>query len=684
LLTRRAGAAIALTACLAMTAVLVPTQALAAGKQRVVRGTAPMQGMNVVLLAASPGGAQPAVLGRSRSRRGGAFALRYRPSGPHSVKYLLATRPGGAAEAGFPVPGTSYRLAAALGAGSVPRRATLNERTTVAMGYAMAQFIDGGRVAGKDPGLRNSAAMSGDLVRVGSGGLSKVLRRFPNGNSTSTLRAFDSLSNLLGACRVQGRRCASLLRLAGAPGGGPAVDTLAATVNLARYPWHNAKGLFRLSLSARPRFKPALARGARPDAWTLALRFEGSPRGLDGPGNFAIDAEGGIWVGNNYEYSRKSRQSICFGRSLFRFTPTGQYYPGSPYESGGTSGVGFGISIDPSEHVWVGNFGFEGRGCRKAAPHNSVSEYQPNGKAISPGLETAGPGRNDKGEIVETYRGGWEVGGINWPQATVSDQEGNIWVANCGNDSVTRIAGGNPAQALNLGPAWLTAGSSVGFERPFGATVNAEGDVFLTGNSSNSVLKLSPSGRVLSLVTGGGLHLPMDAKVDDNGYVWVSNSKWVVAPCPGKRSAREVLEGEQEGGRNVTLIKPNGQIAPGSPIDGAGLQNPWGVAIDGVGQVWVANFGGSRLSELCGTDPQSCPPGKRQTGAAISPEGTGYGFDGLVRDTGVAIDPSGNVWLANNWKSAPIQTNPGGYQIVAYLGLAAPVKTPLIGEPEQP
>ena len=32
---------------------------------------------------------------------------------------------------------------------------------------------------------------------------------------------------------------------------------------------------------------------------------------------------------------------------------------------------------------------------------------------------------------------GWTQGGISWAQATVADAEGNIWIANCGNESVT-------------------------------------------------------------------------------------------------------------------------------------------------------------------------------------------------------------------------------------------------------
>jgi DNA-binding beta-propeller fold protein YncE len=179
------------------------------------------------------------------------------------------------------------------------------------------------------------------------------------------------------------------------------------------------------------------------------------------------------------------------------------------------------------------------------------------------------------------------------------------------------------------------------------------------------------------------MHLPLGIAGDSNGYMWVSNNKWVVAPCPGKVPANEVEQKVGKGGGTVTLLKPSGEPLSEDPITGAGLNNPWGIAVDAAGQVWVANFGGQRLSELCGTEPRNCPPGKRHRGAAISPK-SGYGFDGLVRNTGVAIDPSGNVWLANNWKNVPIQTNPGGYQIVAYLGLAAPTNSPQIGPPGQP
>ena len=43
------------------------------------------------------------------------------------------------------------------------------------------------------------------------------------------------------------------------------------------------------------------------------------------------------------------------------------------------------------------------------------------------------------------------------------------------------------------------------------------------------------------------------------------------------------------------------------------------------------------------------------------------------------------MWLTNNWKNEfnPLG-NPGGYEIVAFIGLAPPIATPLIGPPRRP
>ncbi len=103
------------------------------------------------------------------------------------------------------------------------------------------------------------------------------------------------------------------------------------------------------------------------------------------------------------------------------------------------------------------------------------------------------------------------------------------------------------------------------------------------------------------------------------------------------------------------------------------------------------NATGRSVTLLCGARPANCPPGAK-TGDPISPPG-GY-IGGLQIITDVAIDPAGNVWVANNWdmpeqgfKEVPepaLSTRFGGNGTVVIFGLAKPVRTPLIGPPRAP
>jgi hypothetical protein len=154
--------------------------------------------------------------------------------------------------------------------------------------------------------------------------------------------------------------------------------------------------------------KPARPPDSPPAAWTLALRFVGDGVTMDGPGNLAIDGAGSPWVTNNYTWSPDPDAVVCGSKFLLRFTPTGQYVEKSPYRGGGINGAGYGITLDPTGNVWVGNFGFSSPGCSDPPPANSVSKFSPDGTALSPDHT------------------GYTQGAIDWPQGTVSDQNGNI------------------------------------------------------------------------------------------------------------------------------------------------------------------------------------------------------------------------------------------------------------------
>jgi hypothetical protein len=587
------------------------------------------------------------------TRPSGRFVIRFRPpAAPGTVLYLAARRgPVALATVLGSIPSGQVTDA------PLPRKVVINERTTVATGFAMAQFLKGRTLAGNAVGLRNAAAMVRNLVDVTSGRIADVLGSPPNGARTSTLAAFNSLANLLANCVARRPLCFAILHAARDERGRLPAETLHAMANIARNPWRHVGRIYRIASIRPPTYAPALARA--PDAWTIALKFMGDGR-LNGPGNFAIDAEGNGWVTVNYQPGSRD-SDVCAGKTVYRFTPTGQLYPGSPYAGGGLDGAGFGIGIDPVGRIWIGNFGFEAPACtgtEEAATHDSVSVFDADGRPLSP----------------ET---GFSAGGISWPQGTVSDRAGNIWVANCGNDSVTLIPDGDPARARNI------AGDRLGLKKPFDVAIDGRGRAWVTGNGNDKVAVIGHR-RIRTIQ--GTFDQPMGIAADRNGNMWVANSARIDVPCP---DGARVTDPGPTG--SITLIGADGQIARGAPFTGGGLSIPWGIAVDGNDQVWVANFGslldegGSslvRLSQFCGTDVARCPPGWR-TGQPISPA-TGYTSDGLTRVTGLAVDPSGNVWLVNNWKLVPPPNNPGGDAILIFIGLAGPVRTPLIGLPERP
>lgn len=627
----------------------------------VLHGNTPVAGSLVTLYGAgSMRGAAADALGTAQTDSAGKFKISYfSHEGPHTVFYLTAAGPSHA-----------VKLASVLGISPFPIEIVINERTTIATAYAMAQFMAGSDMGGTYPGLQNAAATLKNLVNIRDGNLASLLSRFPNGIATSTMGKFNALSNMIAACVEQAAECPDLFALSTSPAGDVPQNTLQAALNIAHTTWReeNIAHLYAYSQKS-DLYKPVP--GSTPHNWTLALRYEGNGQELDGPGNIAFDADGNAWVCNNYTFSPDPFDpSVCGDNHLLKFTPSGETFPGAPYQGGGLYGAGFGITLDILGNIWVGNFGFQGSECTENPEFlwNTVSKFSPDGTAISP----------DRDGNVSP--GGYLSDDQARPQGTVSDRKGNIWIANCKSASVTKFEKGDHNQRVVY--------KNFGVEKPFDISIDPLGNAWVTSNGNRSVYVIDPEGNTRSVGDAVVFQKPMGIAGDSQGNMWVSNSGALAAPCE-KETVQDIIDflagisqDAPVSGASVAMIMSDGTPSADSPYTGGGLYMPWGIAVDGNDNVFVANFNGKRLSHLCGADPSNCPP-EFNTGDPISPAG-GYIFEGLTRNTGVQIDASGNVWLANNWEIVPVPTNPGGHQLVVFIGLATPVKTPLIGPPERP
>jgi hypothetical protein len=575
-------------------------------------------------------------------------------------------------------------LASAIGVtGELPGHVVVNERTTVAVGNAFAQFVRGKQIEGNTYGMVNAASMAANFADPVTGGVGVVLFSSPNGEETSTLATFNSLSNVVAACVAEKPNCRRLFAATHAIDESEQENTLQAIANLVKSPSYpdfpfNAKDpVFGLS-QRNPFYQPALER--RPTSWLLFLKITGgsySEQGADnllnGPGNFAIDREGYVWVNTNY-VPQPLHHFACAGLRLVEFDPSGQPVAGTPFTGGGLLGAGYGITLDPQGNVWVGNFGFQDPPCQflpQAATNNSVSQFQADGSPISPSQ-------------------GYTQGNISWPQGTVSDRSGNIWIGNCGNDSVTKFPGGDPNRAINIALSDPPPPAGEPQMKPFGLATDRDENVWVTNPGNSTVSIISPRGKLLKTLASSYkgrtmLTHPVGNASDTHGNIWVANSDMVSTPCPS-------IIGQGPGTNpSITLYDMETRKPyPGSPFTGGGLTLPWGIAVDGNDTVWVFNFGAkppltptlvaTGISHFCGADPSKCPAGTR-TGDPISPR-TGYRSDAFERITGGQIDPSGNIWMTSNWKIRvnPFM-NPGGNSIVVAVGAAAPINTPLIGPP---
>jgi len=582
----------------------------------------------------------------------------------------------------------------------VPRdRVTINELTTIASVWTAAQFLDGTTLSGGALGLRIAAGNVPNFVDLTTGRLGPVIQDPLNSSQTTTLAKFNTLGTLLAACiAARPNACDKLFAVATTPAGAVPKDTLSAAENIARYPWHRAADLFALLDAFYPVAPGSDWRDAphipylnfAPRAWTLSLVYTGG--GLNSLGGIAIDREGNLWADDNFLVGAQSTIFESFGGGLSKLAPNGK--PLSPmttgFRGGGIDGPGFGIAISADDRVWATSL---------AGKNISVFDAK-TGKPLSP-------------------ESGYDFGGrLGQMQGIIVAPSGDVWALDNQKDQIVYMPKGDASKGRILGRTvdGKPTDGTLRVKAPFHLAIDRQNRIWVTNSGSKTVTRFPADdpGNAQEFEVG---FAPRAVAIDSRGNAWVANT----VGHPGTAEKAALIETKLEAmlasrfgaasekdrvaqewihlyeilaeypGGDVSMIRPDGTVQP--PFDGdESFIGPWGIAVDGNDNVWVANSTGRSIAQLCGVRTENCPPGF-ETGDRISPLG-GY-IGGLQIVTDVAVDPAGNVWVANNWdlpeeagfKKLPpeaLSTRFGGNGTVVFYGLAKPVRTPLIGPVQSP
>jgi hypothetical protein len=640
----------------------------------------PIAKSTVTLWAASAGA--PKQLAQVQTDANGHFTVALpAASDPGTSLYLVAK--GGQPTA---TKGSSDNPAIALMAimgSSPPSKVVINEFTTVASVWTHAQFIDGTAIKGQPLQLKIAAGNVPSFVDLATGGWGTTIQDPLNSSQTPTMANFATLADALSGCvtQVTTDACSKLYAAARGPAGAAPSDTLTAAQAIANSPWYQPGRVFALLDAFYPMPQGKTMRAVpympylqwAPSAWVLPLKVTGG--GYRAGGKAMFDSEGNLWVGDNFTVGWQGQDSLWQGNAT-KFDPNGK--PLSPmttgFAGGGMQGGTFGAAVDSKDNAWLTSYGgktitvFDKTGKPLTPPEGVNFGGQlglmqgvivtPSGDVWVLGLEKSQlvffpKGDPTKGRIVCEGKSAEPCASFKLPFHLGIDQKDRIWVTNGGGDEVVRFPASDPSKVEKFKSGF--SGSGLG--------IDSQGNVWVTNRFGNGVHGLERMGKV-------GVVMLMGGNVD-------------------RTLAYSMFEqtGGPDGG-SVSLFKPDGTHYAGSPFTGGGLPGPWAVAVAGDDTVWISNFAGAvgRIAHLCGARTENCPPGFK-TGDQISPPG-GYVGGGLQMQTDLAISPSGDVWVMDNWQTInscygdpdeALSTRCGGQGVTIFYGMAKPVHAPQIG-----
>ena len=323
----------------------------------------------------------------------------------------------------------------------------------------------------------------------------------------------------------------------------------------------------------------------------------------------------------------------------------------------------FGVAVDSNDNIYITDT-INNR-IRKVDTMGNISTVA-GGTVMGSGVIPPGDGGDGGSATAAAVK-------MYYPQGSVAvDSAGNLYITDTLNGRVRKV----DAVGVNAGNISTFAGrlksdpsgdgglaTAAQLNIPYGVAVDSSGNLYLSDAGNNRVRKVDAVTRKITTVAGSGAHgaggdgaaatlaqlnTPYGLAVDGSGNIYIADGRnhrirkvdtsgitWTISTVAGSGTTPAMSAGLSGDGGAATAAK---------------LDLPYGVAVDGDGNLYIAGIDNHRIRKVDTSGTTWTISRVAGTEAKIS----GYHGDGgaateawLNGPVGVAVDASGNIYIAD-------------------------------------
>lgn len=258
---------------------------------------------------------------------------------------------------------------------------------------------------------------------------------------------------------------------------------------------------------------------------------------------------------------------------------------------------------------------------------------------------------------------------LSSPHALVADAQGNLWIADTGNNRIRKIGASDTiATVAGAGTSSFAGdgGPALGaqFNKPSGMALDKSGSLYIADAANHRIRKITQAGTV-STVAGSGLqgfsgdggsalaaslNQPSSIAFDSTGNLYVADA--------GNNRIRKI---DTSGA--ITTVAGNGMAGyagDGGPAVSARLNFPAGIAADKSGNIFIADTYNNRVRYVESSSGHiSNVAGNGYFG--YLGDGIGAGYAQMKHPLGVALDTSGNIYITDTGNNCVRQVRSNGF-----------------------